>query len=359
MSHKILVVGAGPAGVVCSYFLKNYDIENRFEVELIDRLDKKKYDIYHDCCGESISRSIFDEIKPLKPKGVTGKIKKIIEHWPGNIDIETKMDGLQIDRSKFFLSIINEFEKKEGKFTNKSLKDFNQKNNKIKVKFNNEIITYDYVFAADGANSQMRKKLGIFGRIKNYIQYIVDKETDPEILEFFYDEKYEGDYQWIFPHEGKTKIGFPLISGKTFLPKEKILKKQARAIGYGGVDKYVKGNILLIGDAACQTNPITKGGIRPGMVAGKMAADAVINNDPKKYEIEWKKTDYASDLFLKSFEQIKKMDNESLKRHMEPFCNVNLDSTFQRYKLNMKLLFKYSKYLDIYKSYDLSNKVGW
>lgn len=359
MSHKILVVGAGPAGVVCSYFIKKFDIENKFEVELIDRLNKKKYDIYHDCCGEVISRSIINEIKPLKPKGLNGKINKIIEHWPGYIDIETKMDGLLIDRSKFFLSIIDKFEKIDGKFHNKSLIDFNQKNNKIKVKFKNGIITYDYVVAADGANSQMRKKLGIFGRKKNFIQYIVDKETNPEILEFFYDEKYEGDYKWIFPHEGKTKIGFPLISGKTFLPKEKILKKQARAIGYGGVDKYVKGNILLIGDAACQTNPITKGGIRPGMIAGKMAADAIINSNIEKYEIEWKKTDFSLDLFLKSFEKIKKMDNESLRKHIEPFCNVNLDSKFQRYKLNFKLLVKYSKYLDIYESYNLSNKVGW
>ncbi len=359
MSSNILVVGAGPAGVCCSYFLKKYDKENTMEVELVDRLDKKKYDLYHDCCGECVSKSIINDIKPLKPDGIIGEIKKIIEHWPGKIDIETKMDGYLIDRSKFFLSIISDFEKIGGKYYKKSVKKFNQKNSQIKVKFNDEEKTYDYIVAADGANSLIRKQLGINGIKKNYIQYIVEKESDQEVLEFFYDEKYEGDYKWIFPHEGKTKIGFPLISGKKFSPESKILKKQSRAIGYGGVDKYVEGRILLIGDAACQTNPITKGGIRPGMIAGKMAADAIVRNNPKKYEIEWKKTDYASKLFLKSFDKLKLMNNESLKKHIEPFNNVNLEINYQRYLLKLKLLFKYSKYLDIYKAYNLSNKVGW
>jgi flavin-dependent dehydrogenase len=359
MNSNVLVVGAGPAGVSCSYFLKKYDKENTIEVDLVDRLDKKKYELYHDCCGESVSKSIIDDIKPLKPDGVIGEIKKIIEHWPGKIDIETKMEGYLIDRTKIFPSIISEFEKIGGKYYKKSLKEFNQKNNQIKVKFNDEKKTYDYVVAADGANSLIRKKLGIIGRKKKFIQYIVEKESDPEVLEFFYDEKYEGDYKWIFPHEGKIKIGFPLISGKKFSPEGKILKKQSRAIGYGGVDKYVNGRILLIGDAACQTNPITKGGIRASMVAGKMAADAITSNNPKKYEIDWKKTDYASKLFLKSFEKLKLMNNESLKKHIEPFNNINLDSNYQRYLLTMKLLFKYPKYLDIYKAYDLSNKVGW
>ncbi len=359
MKTKILVVGAGPAGVICSYFLKKLDIENKIDVILIDRLGKEKYDFYHDCCGEGISKETIREIKPLKPDGITNDIKKIIEHWPGDINIVTKMDGYLINRSKFFLSVIDEFKKIGGKYYTKSLKDFRQNNEEIKVKFNDGQDKYDYLVAADGANSQIRKKLDIFGRKKNFIQFIVDKHVDSDALEFFYDEKYKGDYKWIFPHEGKAKIGYPFITGKKNFPKEKIIQKQTRSIGYGGINNYVNGRILLIGDAACQTNTITKGGIRPGMNAGKMAAEALVKNNPVLYDINWKKTDFASNIFLKSFEKIKNMNNDELKKHIEPLHKVNLDSKLQRYKLYMKLLIKYSKYLEIYKSYELSNKVGW
>jgi flavin-dependent dehydrogenase len=54
-------------------------------------------------------------------------------------------------------------------------------------------------------------------------------------------------------------------------------------VGFGGVRNNVHRNILLVGDAACYSNPLTKGGIRPGMISGKMAAEAVINDNPLEY----------------------------------------------------------------------------
>lgn len=359
MGNDILIVGSGPAGVSCSFFLKKFDKDNRFNVELIDRLNENKYELYHDICGEAVSKDIVNDIKPLKLTNVRGKISKIIEHWPSDIKIETKMEGYLINRSEFFHSTISKFKEMGGKFNNQTLRDINYKNDKIKVKFNETTKKYDYVVAADGANSLVRKKMGISGNVKNYIQYIVEKKSNQDFLEFFYDEKYKGDYKWMFPHGETTKIGFPHIPGKKFSVNGKILKKQARAIGYGGVNKYVAGNILFIGDAACQTNPITKGGIRPAMVAGKKAAYAIISNNPKKYESEWNKTDFASNIFQKSFEKLKKMDNESLIEHIKPLIGIENQEKYKKLFFYIKILLKYPHYLDIYRSYNLSNKVGW
>lgn len=359
MGCNILVVGAGPAGVSAAYFIKQYDKNDSINVDLVERLNLDKYQQYHDMCGEAISKSLIEEIAPLKPKGIIAQINLIKEYWPGAIQIDTEMNGYLIDRGIFFKSIIDEFEKLGGHFDNKTVKTLKQKNDEVNVNFGDKSKNYDYVIASDGANSMIRKNLGIHGKTRTFIQYIIDEEPKQGVLEFFYDEQYKGDYKWIFPHEDKIKIGYPLLPTKKFKPEGKILKKQSRKIGYGGIDKYVAGRILLTGDAACQTNPITKGGIRAGMIAGKLAADAIVKEDPKKYEKEWLKTDFSNKIFLKSFEKLEKMNNEMLEEHIKPFKNVNIKNVYQRSFLYLKLLLFYRKHMDLYKAYNLSNKVGW
>ena len=355
----VLVVGAGPAGVSAAYFIKHHDKSNSINVDLVERLDSEMYKQYHDMCGEAVSKYLFDELLPLKPRGIVEEIKLIREYWPGDIEIDTPVKGYILDRAQFLESIIDEFRKKDGYFENKPVKAVSQRDSKVNVKFGDESKDYDYVIAADGANSMIRKSLGISGRTRNFIQYIIDKEPEQGTLVFKYDEKYGGDYEWIFPHEGKTKIGYPLIRDKVFKPKGEILEKQSRAIGYGGINRYVHGRILLVGDAACQTNALTKGGIRAGMIAGKIVANAIINGNPKKYESEWLRTDFSSDVFNESFKQLKNMNNRDLQKHIEPFKDVNMDSFYQRSVLYIKTLLLYRKYIKLYKAYDLANEAGW
>ena len=356
----VLIVGAGPAGSSAAFFLKHFDEEDKLNVELIEGLSPEKYYLYHDMCGEGVSKQILDDLNPLEPEGVLGEINLIREFYPGDIEIKTKMNGLLIDRPKFFMSIINDFTKLGGSFTQSTqVDDFTQKDKKVKVKINGETKEYDYVVAADGANSLFRRNLGLKGETKTLLQYIVDKEPEDGVIKFYYDEKYKGDYKWEFPHEGKTKIGYPVIKGKVFKPKEKILLKQARMLAYGGISKYVVDRILLIGDAACQTNPITKGGIRAGMTAGKIAAKAILNANPGLYEKEWLKTGFSSKIFNETFEKLKAMNNKELTEHVKPFKNVNLEGAVSRNILYAKIVLFYRRYISIYRAYDLCNKLGW
>lgn len=349
----VLVVGAGPAGASAAYFIKEFDKDNLITVELVEKLDEDNYSKYHDMCGEAVSKHLLNELTPLKPGGIVEEIKLIKDYWPGDIEIDTKVEGYILNRAQFLRSIVEEFKKKGGEFKNKVVKAINQSDKKVKVKFEDEIRDYDYVIAADGANSLIRSNLGIKGKVRYFVQYIVDKEPEHGTLMFYYDEKYDGDYMWIFPHGDKTKVGYPLIKGRIFKPKEKILVKQSRAIGYGGINKYVHGRILLVGDAACQTNAITKGGIRAGMIAGKLAAKAIINENPLQYENEWLKTDFSSKIFMEAFEQLTQMNNDELSKHIKLFIKG------ASWLKQIKCLLFYRKYLKLYKAYDLSNKVGW
>lgn len=355
----VLVVGAGPAGCSAAYFLKHSDMDNKVNVTLVDRLDPTKYALYHDMCGEAISEYLIEDINPLKPQGILEKIKSIKEYYPGGIEINTRMNGYLIDRPKFFGSITNEFVKGGGTFQEKEVIAFLQTKEKVKVKFTNDSKEYDYVVAADGANSLFRRKLGIKGETKTLLQYIVDKDPEQETLKFYYDELYEGDYKWEFPHEGNTKIGYPLIKGKMFKPEEKVLSKQARMVGFGGVDRYVDGRVLLVGDAACQTNPITKGGIRAGMVAGKIAAEAIISDDAIRYATQWNKSNFSDKAFLNTFEKLRTFGNEDLKEHIKPFENINVDQFLPKIILYLRLMYSHRKYIKIYQTYDKCDLVGW
>ena len=351
----VLVVGAGPAGCSAAFFSKLLDEDNRREVILLEQLDNPKFVQYHAMCGEGVSENLFKEISPLKPSHIIEKIRKTREYWPGDLVIETSMNGYIIDRPPFLKGIIDQYVNRGGNYIQDSLVDFVVKEREIKVKLRDgEIMKTKYVIAADGARSLICKKLGVEGRVVPFIQYVVDKEPEHDTLIFEYDEKWEGDFKWVFPHGETTKIGYPHPKHRD---REKIdgtiLAKQARLVGFGGVRNNVYGNILLVGDAACSANPVTKGGIRPGMVSGRMAAEAVINNNPLEYNRKWKGSDFSSPLLLRAFNRLKEMSNQELERHMNPFRRgFNVFST-------VKSVLFYREYLGLYKAYDLSNKVGW
>lgn len=349
----VLVVGAGPAGSSAAFFLKYLDKENKLNVTLVDSLGKDQFKKYHRICGEGVSKEFFNEVAPLKPTNIIENIRRTREHWPGNIMTQDEMKGFIINRSYFLENIIEKFKKLGGNFIRDSIVDVSQNKNFVKVKAK-KISKYDYVIAADGANSLIRNKLKIEpGIIQQAIQYIVDEEPENHNnLEIFYDEQYKGSYKWIIPNNDTTKIGFPLFKNKIFTIEKKFLEKQIRFIGCGGVTHYVKGRILLVGDAACQANLFTKGGIRPGMVSGKMAAKSIIENNPLNYEKEWKKTKYASPLFRKAYDRFSKMENEELYKCIKP---ISLENTI----LQIVGVLMNRKYSDIYKAFKLANEIGW
>lgn len=352
-NNKVLIVGAGPAGASTAFFLKHFDKDNIFNVDLIERLTSDKFNRYHDMCGEAISDELLKEIHPLQPEGLTEKIHTIQEHWPGDIAVKTKMNGHLINRIIFLQSIVEKFQKNGGNYKIGAMSSLIQKKDQVKVKINETSKIYDYVIGADGPNSLIRKILGLKAKQKLFLQYVVDKQPTSGTLTFYYDEKYNGDYMWEFPHEENVKIGFPVSSNPPPSIINKIMLKQSKYISYGGLQHYTIGKVLLVGDAAAQTNAITKGGIRSAMIAGKIAAESIVNNNPLSYEQRWLQTNFSSKIFLKAFEQLQNMPNSELENHMKPYAKgISIFST-------MQILLFYRKYLPLYKAYALANKVGW
>lgn len=353
-NKNVLVVGSGPAGCSAAFFLKYLDKDNEFNVTLIDRLTEENFTKYHRMCGEAISEAIFQDLKPLAPSNVCERIELIKQNWPNGIVTEGSSKGFIIDRGLFLRDIQKRFEQQGGVIQNDCFQNLVCNDEFVKVKTNSGISKYEYVVAADGAMSPIRKCLKLNGgKIKTLVQYLINEEPKAHnAIEFFYDEKYGGDYKWIFPNGNFTKIGYPRIGLEDF-EKSAVIEKQVRTVGYGHMEHYVNNRVLFVGDAAFQCNPLTNGGIGSGMVAGKTAANSIVEGNPKSYDMIWKRMIYSSQVFLDAYQSFSQLNNQGMQDLIEP---LNSNSPVLT---PLKVLLFHRKHLKIYKAFGLSQKVGW
>jgi flavin-dependent dehydrogenase len=110
-----------------------------------------------------------------------------------------------------------------------------------------------------------------------------------ERTEIYFDPLFRGGYGWLFPKGETANVGVAVntrLGGRPGLALEALLDRLglsragavgllAGAIPVGGVVSALQsGNILLAGDAAGLTHPVTGGGIAPAAISGRMAGEA-------------------------------------------------------------------------------------
>jgi digeranylgeranylglycerophospholipid reductase len=177
------------------------------------------------------------------------------------------------------------------------------------------------IIGADGVESKVARWAGIDTRMKQEdimvcAQFqVLDAGIDQEYCEFFFGNKMApGGYVWSFPKGGclanvgigiqgsQSGPGEPIKLLESFLrskmPKAKILQMVAGGIPTSGPIKTTTSDgIMLVGDAAHQSDPLTGGGIinamRAGVIAGEVAGKAVSSEDVsiaalKEYEDRWR-----------------------------------------------------------------------
>lgn len=149
---------------------------------------------------------------------------------------------------------------------------------------NFEKIQYEYLIGADGANSIVRKHLGI--KTENFsvaIQYIIPSDGFKKVEIFFSQRLISFGYIWIFPHKGYVSIGcgteprFYSIRRIT-AGFEKWIKKNNIDISEAKFEAFTInydyrghkfGNIFLAGEAAGLAAGLTGGGVYQALVSGE------------------------------------------------------------------------------------------
>lgn len=179
------------------------------------------------------------------------------------------------------------------------------------------------VIGADGVESKVGRWAGIDTSIKpsdleTCMQYLMSGlDINQEYCEFYLGRNIApSGYIWIFPKGGNTaNVGIGILGSESGskraidylndFVKEKMPHASIIEIDYGGVavqgsmTKTIVNGLMLIGDAARQSDPITGGGILNAMDAGKIAGEVAYNaiskNDVsiktlQEYEDRWRGT---------------------------------------------------------------------
>jgi geranylgeranyl reductase len=287
--YETVIVGAGPAGLKCAETLAK---EGR-EVLVLE-----KDNVFGDkvCAGgltlKDLELGIPEDI-------IERKFKKVIIHTPFQKTEVKEKDFFvaTVDRKTLGKSMAKQAEKEGAEIRKKSKVEKILKNHVVLA--GGKKIGFKYLVGADGANSIVRKSVGLKDKdVLMAIQYKTRKKF--RNMEFFLDYSKLGPfYVWIFPHKDYAVVGVDgnlntakteslknnlnkLCKGKFDIKKAKL---QAHTIrwGYRG---YKFGNKFLIGDAGGFSSELTGEGICFAMLSGIDAARKIINPRYKCKNIE-------------------------------------------------------------------------
>lgn len=302
-SYDVIVVGGGPGGCraaeVCAKGgLKVLCIEKRGEIGAPKR------------CAEGISKSAKERMNiELKDSWVSQVITAARTYSPNGKSLRLDYEGPEgwvLERKVFDKDIAKNAARAGAKVMAKAeLLDVKRegKGVKARVSFHGKErdIEARVIIAADGVESKTARMLGLdttmpLKEVCSCAQFeMADIKIDPECIDFFFDqEKCPGGYFWIFP-KGKDSANVGLGVRKPWskklaieyleefvrsLPNLKdgsIVEVNAGAVPVGELlENMVKDNMIVVGDAAHQVNPIHGGGIAEAYIGGTLAGEVIL-----------------------------------------------------------------------------------
>lgn len=302
----IVVVGAGPAGLSASRKaalggLKTLVLDRRSQVGVPVQ------------CAEYVPLRVAMEF----PRAVWGqKVEEmwtLVEgkmvaknHWPGVVLHRELADGFLAARAEDAGAIL--LNKSRVMAVEKGQVTF-QREGKVHT------VRTRFVLGADGPLSicarSLRDKRGPF---LHSLQLRVPLREEINRTEIHFKAEFKGGYGWLFPKGDKANVGLAVARPEAPRLKE-FLKAFLRELAQRGLIREVplrdlSGGvvpvggppsrtaqewILLAGDAASQTDPVTGGGIPNALLCGELAGEAVreaiTSGDPRDaltYEEMWR-----------------------------------------------------------------------
>jgi len=325
IDFDIVIVGAGPAGSSAAHEAAR----NGSSVALLEKesvvaetvrtsgvtwiKDAQSFGIPEDCynpiknysfCSPSNTVSISDDVAKaavLDVRKTYRHLAKQAQESGAKLFVDTNVTDVITDEQKKPIGVIAKSADKE-------------------IKFNAKV-----VIDCSGFQSVVGKMLGLITQWERFgagAEYEVRAENvDDKTWWLMVGQKYSpAGYAWIFPVGGNiVRIGVGVGKPESDVdPTERLNKLMENKEGpikdlgeitkiefhYGLIPndglsrKTVYDNLILVGDSAGQANPLVLEGIRYairfGRVAGRVASDAVKNDDTsenalKPYETDWKK----------------------------------------------------------------------
>ncbi|UCD13252.1 MAG: NAD(P)/FAD-dependent oxidoreductase [Thermoplasmatales archaeon] len=317
MKYDVVVVGSGPAGSVTARFAA----ESGAKVLMVERRQEVGAPVL---CGEGISKKV-DEFKVLEGKrwiannmdgarifSPDGTMVKLSADMAGSetgyvlyrdiFDQELARGAIRAGVDLMLNTCAVDILKENGKINGIKAKQFDEEFD----------VEADIVVGADGVESKVGRWGGMKTTLKPYdletcVQYTLSNvELDSAYCDFYLGKKIApGGYVWVFP-KGKdvanvgigilaslSKPGLSLqlldkfIDARPELKKGEPLRFLAGAVPVAEPIEAIRDNLLLVGDAARQVDPITGGGLMASIEAGMLAGETIGNAvDEQRFDEE-------------------------------------------------------------------------
>jgi digeranylgeranylglycerophospholipid reductase len=314
--YDLIIAGAGPAGLSLARELAQSNLR-------ILVLDCKKHagDVRYTTSGSFITPDKWnipsDIINPMEDVTICSANQKAVKYGKACI----------IDRRKLLKFLESEALKNRNLRIeySASVSDIQISNENvlesISFRKNGVTATAKAAVYADcsGINSTIARRIGLQSEsmmISAGIEYIVPLKSGEHSAALFVGSLMKGGYGWIFPlNQEKAIAGYGTLDRKIFSSIEDRLRAMWKIPGVSAkcelapLEKHhgalrtgkpplhiTRGNVILVGDTAMQTNPIVGEGIRFVMDAAKIAAphilDAIKTKSTRflnRYENQWKR----------------------------------------------------------------------
>jgi digeranylgeranylglycerophospholipid reductase len=313
-NFDVIIVGAGSGGCLAAKTIAKAG----YEICVVDR--KQEQDIGDKVCGDAIGKHHFDNLNLAHPAGE--ELEQMIEGikiYSPNMEtiVYVKGEGVHgylVNRQLFGQRLL-----KEAKDAGATLLDSTiAADSIIKKRYVTGIVAKDLrsgknleisarvVVDASGYSAILRKKLpphiGIEREVKNEdvvvcyreIREVKEQISDSSFCEIYLNlQRVPGGYYWIFPKSPtKVNVGLGVAMTEGFpnpknLYRDIVLSmpffKDSRVLTGGGghvptrrpLSTMVGNGVVIVGDAACQVNPIHGGGIGSSMMGGAKAGEVI------------------------------------------------------------------------------------
>ncbi len=316
--YDIIVVGAGPAGSMAAYWGAKAGVS-------VLLLEKDSHIGLPVRCAEGVGSKSIEKLVPVQDTWIARRITGVVFHSPSGNQLNVQSDevGYVLHRKRFDYDLARMAAGQGAEVHTRAwVYDLIREENRIAgVKVNHlgqeKTIRADVVIGADGVESRVGRWAGLKTDVA-----LKDMETcaqvtaanidiDPDSIHLYFSHKLApGGYLWIFPKGEKiANVGLG-ISGEfcrkkspyTYLmefmqnhfPQASILTTSLGGVTASKPLKHiVTDGLVLAGDAARHSNPLTGGGIASGMTAGKLAGKIAAAAVKEKNVSKKRLLDYA------------------------------------------------------------------
>ncbi|HNS17518.1 MAG TPA: NAD(P)/FAD-dependent oxidoreductase [Bacteroidales bacterium] len=283
-SFPVIIIGGGPAGAVCGIELQRAGISTCI-------FDKASFP-RNKVCGGLLTKKTVDLLKDYCPE--IGPDEYVVEvtdsvefYYRGEpvIRFKTRIPLYLTERTVLDDRLIKLYQRLGGTvFENTTVRSHHIDLASNTINLDTGIYHYDVLVGAYGCRSLLAKLHSIELDHCFCMEGHTDKDSPEKTVKIYFGFV-RGGYGWDFPKKDHTTVGTleeekgTRISGPFF---RDIIRKEVHSIQGALIPsgrkvklKKMRQNVLLVGDAAGYTDPVTGEGIYFAFLSAKAAADSI------------------------------------------------------------------------------------